>query len=45
MKGPGIDMVSNCKSIGANTVCAQPTFICSKLTIQTPDQGVKYVQS
>ena len=23
----------------------QPTIICSKLTIETPEQGVKYVQS
>ena len=23
----------------------QPAFICSKLTIETLDQGVKYVQS
>ena len=23
----------------------QPAFICSKLTIETPEQGVKYVQS
>ena len=24
---------------------AQPTFTCSKLTIETLEQGVKYVQS
>ena len=23
----------------------QPAFTCSKLTIETPEQGVKYVQS
>ena len=26
-------------------VVSQPAFICSKLTILTPEQGVKYVQS
>ena len=24
---------------------SQPAFTCSKLTIETPEQGVKYVQS
>ena len=26
-------------------VATQPTFTCSKLTIETLEQGVKYVQS
>ena len=26
-------------------VCSQPAFTCSKLTIETLEQGVKYVQS
>ena len=26
-------------------VVSQPVFSCSKLTIETPEQGVKYVQS
>ena len=25
--------------------CSQPAFTCSKLTIETLEQGVKYVQS
>ena len=29
----------------ANSAPAQPTFTCSKLTIGTLKQGVKYVQS
>ena len=28
-----------------NTVKTQPVFTCSKLTIETLEQGVKYVQS
>ena len=27
------------------TKCPQPAFTCSKLTIETVEQGVKYVQS
>ena len=28
-----------------NCLCTQPAFTCSKLTIETLEQGVKYVQS
>ena len=28
-----------------DTDTSQPAFICSKLTIETLEQGVKYVQS
>ena len=28
-----------------NQAATQPTFICSKLTIETIEKGVKYVQS
>ena len=33
------------KSIKINKERAQPAFTCSKLTIETLEQGVKYVQS
>ena len=33
-------VILNCKS-----VASQPAFTCSKLTIETLEQGVKYVQS
>ena len=26
-------------------IVTQPAFTCSKLTIETPEQGVKYVQT
>ena len=32
----------NSKGMGADT---QPAITCSKVTIETPEQGVKYVQS
>ena len=28
-----------------NSACSQQAFTCSKLTIETLEQGVKYVQS
>ena len=31
--------------IGDKLHVPKPTFICSKLTIETLEQGVKYVQS
>ena len=33
------------KSILSLKVCTQPAIACSKLTIETLEQGVKYVQS
>ena len=36
-------MFSNKIFVNADT--AQPAFICSKVTIETLEQGVKYVQS
>ena len=35
-------LISN---VNALTQFTQPTIICSKLTIETLEQGVKYVQS
>ena len=37
-------MFSN-KIFVVNADTAQPAFICSKLTIETLEEGVKYVQS
>ena len=31
--------------LSAEVVGSQPAFTCSKLTIETLEQGVKYVQS
>ena len=33
------------QSIGNRGAKTQPAFTCSKLTIETVEQGVKYVQS
>ena len=33
------------ESIGTKWVNTQPTIICSKLTIETLEQGMKYVQN
>ena len=35
----------NRKNGGASLFPPQPAFACSKLTIETLEQGVKYVQS
>ena len=32
-------------SSGTERPFAQPAITCSKLTIETPEQGVKYLQS
>ena len=29
----------------SSEILPQPAFICEKLTIETPEQGVEYVQS
>ena len=42
---PELSMMSNCENIKYRKVIAQPAFICSKLTIETLEQGVKYVQN
>ena len=34
-----------CEKIKGPVVYTQPVFTCSKLTIETLEQGVKYVQS
>ena len=33
------------ESVNLNRPFIQPAFICSKLTIETPEQGVEYVHS
>ena len=37
--------ISAVRSIVSFRACSQPTITCSKLTIDTLEQGVKYVQS
>ena len=39
IRNPDSDVTLACKQVG------QPAFTCSKLTIETLEQGVKYVQS
>ena len=41
-----LNFALNCSKLTIITIAlTQPTFTCSKLTIETVTQGVKYVQS
>ena len=46
-KFSGVYNVSVCQNfcLSSSSLTSQPRFICSKLTIETLEQGVKYVQS